>query len=52
MVIFLVFKGVIFYENSLLGAALKITVFVRVEKQKQFDGTFLCAPGGRDFFYI
>jgi len=29
-----------------------------VEKQKQFDGTFLCAPGGRaifirsDIFYL
>lgn len=50
--IFLVFKSVIFYENSLLGTALKITAFVRVEKQKQFDGTFLCAPGGRFFLYL
>ena len=42
----------IFFEKSLLGAFLKCTVFVRVEKQKQIDVTFLCAPGGADFFKI
>lgn len=31
---------------------MKCTVFVRVEKQKQIDVTFLCAPGGADFFKI
>lgn len=42
----------IFFEKSLLEACVKCTVFVRVEKQKQIDVTFLCAPGGADFFKI
>jgi len=43
---------VIFFEKSLLGACLKCTVFVGVEKQKQIDVTFLCAPGGGRFFNL
>ncbi len=54
------YKNIVFFKfirnhfslkNRFYGALLKRTVFIKMEKQKQFDGTFLCAPGG-DFFYI
>ena len=40
-------------KNRKFGACLKCIVFVGVEKQKQIDVTFLCAPrGGRFLIFL
>jgi hypothetical protein len=49
--VFLVFKGVIFYEKSLLGTCLKCSVFVAVKNKNKLTG-LLCAPRGGRFFKI
>ena len=53
---FLVYKKSFFFEKLTsqinFEARLNCTVFVGVEKQKQIDVTFLCAPGGRAIFIL
>ena len=42
---FLVFKGVIFYEKSLLGTCLKCSVFVAVKNKNKLTGLFMRTKG-------
>ena len=42
---FLVFKGVIFYEKSLLGACVKCSVFVGVKNKNKLTGLFMRTKG-------
>ena len=52
IVIFKFIRSHFSLKNRLFGGRLNRTVFVRVEKQKQIDVTFLCAPGGGRFLFF